>query len=172
VRRLASVLEAHPEGHDLAPAELARGLGVAHVGGRNSPLARALSRAVLFDTASIGADGAVRVRSKLAPLNRRQVLRLPADLRAEHDRLQGGSRAASDPGRAASSTAPTRPAGSAPPSREGIDAMRRRARQLALSLAQLGEDQAKIETQLIRWRYHPALSHEAARWAAAQEAVR
>ena len=43
--------------------------------------------------------------------------------------------------------------------------MRERARGLALSLLELGEDPATAEQQLHRWRFHPAVAHEAMRWA-------
>jgi hypothetical protein len=43
--------------------------------------------------------------------------------------------------------------------------MRDRARQLALSLVELGEDGAGTERQLHRWRFHPALASEATAWA-------
>jgi hypothetical protein len=45
------------------------------------------------------------------------------------------------------------------------DDMRDRARQLALSLVELGEDGAGTERQLHRWRFHPALASEATAWA-------
>jgi len=50
--------------------------------------------------------------------------------------------------------------------------MRQRARQLGLSLAELGEDIDAIERQLIRWRFHPALARECATWALDQHSSR
>ena len=43
--------------------------------------------------------------------------------------------------------------------------MRRRGRQLALSLFELGESQDSVERQLLAWRYHPIMAREAASWA-------
>ena len=51
-----------------------------------------------------------------------------------------------------------------------IDDARRRGRQLALSLVDLGEDEATTERQLIRWRFHPGLARECVRWALAARA--
>jgi hypothetical protein len=50
--------------------------------------------------------------------------------------------------------------------------MRDRARQLALSLVELGEDGAGTERQLHRWRFHPALASEATAWALDRHATR
>jgi hypothetical protein len=36
-------------------------------------------------------------------------------------------------------------------------------------MLQLDEDTVTIERQLHRWRFHPAVAHEALRWALAQE---
>ena len=52
------------------------------------------------------------------------------------------------------------------------EAMRERARQLALSLVELGEDGVGTERQLHRWRFHPALASEATAWALSRHAVR
>jgi hypothetical protein len=45
------------------------------------------------------------------------------------------------------------------------EAARRRSRQLALSLLELGEGPDEVERQLMRWRYHPALARESLCWA-------
>ena len=49
-----------------------------------------------------------------------------------------------------------------------LEQMRQRARQMALSLLELGEDGAATERQLHRWRIHPAVAHEATGWAVAR----
>ncbi|HEV2370045.1 MAG TPA: hypothetical protein VGR90_09205, partial [Acidimicrobiales bacterium] len=103
-------------------------------------LGRALDRLGHFELARSDAAGALEVRRRLAPLTSVQVNRMPAALRAEHQRWQED-----------------RPA--------GVDALRRRSRQLALSLVELGEDRDATERQLLRWRYHPALAHESSEWA-------
>jgi hypothetical protein len=78
----------------------------------------------------------------MPPLNRRQLVRLPESIQAEHDAWNEGDR--------------TEPE---------IDKLRRRSRRLALSLLELGEDPEATERQLLRWRFHPALCCESTRWA-------
>jgi hypothetical protein len=142
LRRLAVRLDQSPEGFDLDLDETARWLGVGHRGGKGSPLLRAIDRTCTFGMAqSIGRDG-LAVRRKLPPLNRRQLERLHPDLRAAHEQWQQEQLVAAPP-----------------------DGRRRRARALALSLLQLGEDEDATERQLHRWRFHPAVAHEALRWA-------
>ena len=142
LRRLAVGLEANPAGFELPLADTARCLGLGDKGGRHSPFMRALTRLVQFDLAQPHGDPELAVRRKLPPLNRRQVQRLPALLQAQHRALQEADLRV--------------------PALEG---MRRRGRQLALSLLELGEDLEAAERQLLRWRYHPALARESAAWA-------
>ena len=91
-----------------------------------------------------GDRGAANWRSrKLPPLSRRQMARLSPTLQAAHERWQADQ--------LKRAIRPRRNAG---------------GRQLALSLLELGEDVEEAERQLLRWRYHPALAHEATIWAA------
>lgn len=143
VRYLAHRLDASPEGFDLDLASTAQALGLGSKGGRHSPFMRALSRCCQFDVADARADGTLAVRRKLPPLNRRQVLRLPPDLAAAHQAWQESQLQT--------------------PAHEQ---QRRRARRLALSLLELGEDAGAAEEQLARWKFHPNLCREAAAWAA------
>src|SRR5438552_2082764 len=46
-----------------------------------------------------------------------------------------------------------------------VEQLRVRARRLALSLVELGEDAEATERQLTRWKFHPLLCREAAAWA-------
>jgi hypothetical protein len=39
-------------------------------------------------------------------------------------------------------------------------------------MVQLGEDHAAVESQLARWRFHPALCREASVWAVEEHARR
>ena len=48
-----------------------------------------------------------------------------------------------------------------------LDESRNRARRLALRLLEIGSDRQAIELQLVRWRVHPALAHDATDWALA-----
>ena len=143
LRFLADRLDASPEGFDLDLAATAQALGLGSRGGRHSPFMRALSRCCQFDAAEARADGSLAVRRKLPPLNRRQILRLPPELAAAHQAWQESQLQT--------------------PAHEQ---QRRRARRLALSLLELGEDAAAAEQQLARWKFHPTLCREAAAWAA------
>lgn len=142
LRRLVSALEASPAGFELPLADTARCLGLGDKGGRNSPFTRALTRLVQFDLAQPRGHAELAVRRKVPPLNRRQVQRLPDVLQAQHRALQETDLRT--------------------PAAEGL---RRRGRQLALSLLELGEDLEAAERQLLRWRYHPAMARESAAWA-------
>jgi hypothetical protein len=97
---------------------------------------------VQFDLAQEQGKGVLAVRRKVPPLNRRQVMRLPEELQTSHREWQEGQL-----------RTPT------------VESQRRRARQLALSLLELGEDFETSERQLLRWKFHPAMAHEAAAWA-------
>lgn len=142
LRRLAAGLEAAPEGFELDLAETARCLGLGDRGGRHSPFRRALTRLTQFELAQAHGAEVLAVRRKVPPLNRRQVLRLPPPLAEAHRQLQ-----------------------EAEAKLPAVEHLRRRGRQLALSLVQLGEDLEATERQLVRWRFHPALAREASAWA-------
>jgi hypothetical protein len=141
LRRFAGGLEAAPAGFDLPLADTAQALGIAGTG-RTAPFVRALSRCCTFELAQLVGEGELAVRRKLPPLNRRQLVRLPEGVQAEHERWQTGLLHEPE-----------------------IDKLRRRSRQLALSLFELGEDAESTERQLLRWRFHPAICHESTRWA-------
>jgi hypothetical protein len=141
LRRLTVGLERTPSGFDLHLHETAQALGLGGRGGRHSPFMRALTRLVQFDLAQ-PRSAELAVRRKVPPLNRRQLHRLPASLQAEHMALVAADL-----------------------SRPPFEQVRRRARQLALSLLELGEDLEAAERQLLRWRFHPALAREASAWA-------
>ncbi len=141
LRRLAAGLDEQPEGFDLDVAETALALGLGTRGGRNAPLMRSLERTCRFGAAKMHGEAAVVVRRKLPPLTRAQVERLPDGLRAEHEHWQ---------------------ARSANEEAEALDAGRERWQ---ASLLDLGEDVEAAERQLHRWRFHPAVAHDAMRWA-------
>jgi len=142
LRRLVAGLDDQPSGFELSLADTARSLGLGDKGGRHSPFVRALARLVQFDLARPEGDTVLAVRQKVPPLNRRQVMRLPADLQARHLALQE-----------VDLRTPV------------VEQQRRRGRQLALSLLELGEDLDAAERQLLRWRFHPSLARESATWA-------
>ena len=141
LRRLATGLDEHPDGFDLGLLDGASALGLGTRGGRNAPFIRAIARSIQFKLCRYDHE-TLAVRRRLAPLTRHQAARLTASLRDRHDAWRDAEAA-----------------------RPGPEEQRRRARRLALSLAELGETDEAIEQQLHRWRLHPALAHEALRWA-------
>lgn len=142
LRRLVTGLDDNPSGFELSLADTARSLGLGDKGGRHSPFVRALARLVQFDLARPEGEAVLAVRLKVPPLNRRQVMRLPPELQARHLALQE-----------VDLRTPV------------VEQQRRRGRQLALSLLELGEDLDAAERQLLRWRFHPSLARESATWA-------
>lgn len=147
MRRLAAGLEAHPTGFELDLVATATELGLGHKAGRHAPFVRCLDRCCRFGLARAQDATTLLVRPKVPPLTRAQVERLPAQLRVEHEAWQQHP---------------------APDSPVVLEQLRQRARQLALSLLQLGEEGAAAERQLHRWRVHPAVAHEAVTWAVAR----
>ena len=142
LRRIADGLDHHPEGFDLDLVDTAQSLGVGMRGGRNAPLLRTVERCCRFGAARMHGRSSISVRRRLAPLSRTQTERLPTSLRDEHDQWL------------------MRPKGPA-----SFEQLQARARGLALSMIQLGEDAPSVERQLHRWRFHPAVAHDALRWA-------
>ncbi len=142
LRRLAAGFDAAPEGFDMSLSETARALGLGDPGGRNSAFFRTVNRMVQFELARLPEPGRLDVVRRLPPLSRRQASRLSPALQDAHERWLADQL-------------------SVPPA----EAARRRSRQLALSLLELGEDGEAVERQLLRWRYHPALARESMSWA-------
>jgi hypothetical protein len=144
LRRLAAGLRASPHGYDLELEETARALGLGGVGGRRSPFRRAILRCARYGIARHQGLDRLAVRRWLTPLPERHLRRLPPSLQAQHLRwtvTEGG-----------------RPA--------TIDAVRRRARSLAVELAASDPEQESLERRLVRRGVHPAVAYESATWAA------
>lgn len=142
LRMLAAELDVNPAGFRLDLAEAAQVLGIGSRGGRHSPFMRALGRCCRFDLAEFNGDDVLAVRRKLPPLNRRQLLRLPASLQYAHREWLEVDLAV-----------------------PAADQLRRRACGLALGLLELGEDHEEAERQLVRWKFHPVLARESVAWA-------
>ena len=148
LRHLANRLDASPAGYDLDLAECALSSAWAAGPAPPPPSPRTVARCCQFGTARFHGPHTLAVRRMLPPLSRRQIARLPRRLQDDHAQWIDQS--------------PTAVA----------EAMRERARQLALSLVELGEDGVGTERQLHRWRFHPALASEATAWALSRHAVR
>ncbi len=142
LRRIAAGLDASPTGFEMPVAETARALGLGDKAGRNSAFFRTLNRMVVFGLGHPAAPGELEVLRLLPPLSRRQISHLPTELQHAHEAWQLEQ-------------------SQLPPA----EAARRRSRQLALSLLELGEEAEEVERQLMRWRYHPAIANESVTWA-------
>ena len=142
LRHLAARLDAEPDGFDLDLADTAAALGLGATRRQVTPFVRALARTGQFQLSQPCGGNALAVRRRLPPLTHQQVARLAPHLRDAHDAWQQ-----------AEHRAPT------------VEQRRTRARRLALSLLELGEVDEAVEQQLHRWKVHPAMAHEALRWA-------
>jgi hypothetical protein len=148
LRRLVGRLDEEPEGYELDLALTATELGLGVRSGKHSPFLRSIDRCCRFGAAHQVDERTLRVRRKLPPLTAFQVARLPEALQAAHA-------AWTDP------PAPGMP----------VHELRERARGLALSLLELGEDSESAERHLHSWRLHPAIAHEAVAWAVSHREV-
>jgi len=142
LRRVADGLDHSPDGFTLDLADTALALGVGVRGGRNAPMLRTIDRSCRFGAARHQGPGTIAVRRRLAPLTLGQVERLPASLQAEHERWRR------DP-------APT----------VALADLQHRARTIAVTLADGGDGAETIERRLHVLRFHPAIAHDAVRWA-------
>ena len=145
LRRLAAGLESEPGGFDIDLEETARSLGLGAAGdrqGKHTAFMRTLGRCVDFEMAQLRAPATMAVRRRLPPIGRRQLLRLPAGLREQHDRYLAEQRQL-----------------------PSVERMRAHARLLAASLADMGEDRSTTEVPRMRWSFHPALARECTAWA-------
>lgn len=142
LRRVAAGFDSSPEGFEMPLTETARALGLGEPAGRSSALFRTLNRMVQFDLARETGPGELEVMRRLPPLPRRHLVRLSPALQETHARWQAEIL-------------------EGPP----LEVARRRSRQLALSLLELGEHPEDVERQLMRWKYHPSLARESMGWA-------
>ena len=142
LRHLASKFEQHPGGLELMVADTSQALGLGQRDGNSSPIVRTLNRLSQFDLACDDGRDTVAVRRNLPPINPRHVRRLPAALQSEHADW-ARARLAEPPHAAA----------------------KRRARQMAFALLEQGDDPDHVERVLASTGFHPAICHDAARWA-------
>lgn len=148
IRRLVTRLDEAPDGFELDLALTATELGLGTRTGRHSPFLRSIDRCCRYGAAHLVDEETLRVRRKLPPLTRLQLVRLPEAQQEAH-------RTWVEP-----------PPPSLPP-----DQVVERARGLALSLLELGEDGEAAERQLHTWRLHPAVAHDAVAWAQQRRSV-
>ena len=143
LRHLADRFEQAPQGIDLPVTDTAVALGLGPRGGPSSPLMKSLQRLQQFDLACSDGETQIAVRRALPPIHRRHVKRLPAGLQAQHAEWIADQ---SNP----------------------VDLARRRARRFALTLLARGEPLDTVERSLHAGGFHPAVAHEAVRWAREQ----
>jgi hypothetical protein len=148
LRHLVAGFDDRPEQYELDLLDAPRAIGVGGRGGNHSPFANTVNRLIQFGFLQITGPSLLIVRTKMPTLTRRQLLRVPERLRAAHDdEVEQHQRT------------------HAPQDHKA------RARTLALSLLELGEDVHIAEKQLHRWRFHPAIAFDAVRWAAEQHGL-
>lgn len=173
VRRLADGLDAAPEGFELDLLDTAIELGLGARGGRHAPFMRTIDRCCRFGATDLSDGVTLRARRRLPPLTRGQLARLPQRLQADHPAWLEESRNEAGSPPTATAAPPPVPLAAAPSlAAVGADHVRQRARRLALSLVELGEDGPAVERQLFRWQIHPAMAHDATAWAVAQHGAR
>ena len=143
LRHVAWRFDVAPDGFELDMADAARQLGLGAARGRHSPFRRSFDRCQQFGLAHVG-EGSCLIRRRLPPLTAGQVRRLPVAVQREHRRWVD--------------------AGAADHAER--DELHQRARRIALTLMELGEDVSAVERQLHLWKFHPDTSRDAAVWAA------
>lgn len=147
LRAFAYGLESCPGGFELAAGDMARLLGLGDRTGRHSPFVRAIGRLCQFELVYVRGVTIV-TRQNVPWLDRRQVIRLPATIQAEHLAWDSADHEVSPP-----------------------RAMRRRAAGLALGVVRSGGSVADAERSLGRSAFHPSLCHSMAEWAYLQHQI-
>jgi hypothetical protein len=142
LRHLATRFDERPGPVELPVAEASQALGLGEREGHSSPIVRSLARLETFDLACSDGQTTVAVRRNLPPVQRRHLRRLPSNLQSMH--------AAWTEARLAEA-----------PHAEA----RRRARRVALAMLEEGGDADHVERVLYTTGFHPAICHDAARWA-------
>jgi hypothetical protein len=140
VRRLVHGFEAAPNGYRIWLPDAAQALGLATANGKGSPFYRALTRSVQFNCTRLVGER-LYVHTKLPTVGPRALARMPAELQAEHQAFVEAARATS-----------------------AAD-VEHRARELALSLYEMGEGPSATEAQLEQWRFPRPVVRDAATWA-------
>lgn len=145
LRRFADRFDREPDGFRIPVAATSRALGLGEREGASSPLLRTVTRLEQFGLAC-EADGAVCVRRNVPPVSRKHLRRLPDALQAEHSRWE--DEMLNDP---------------------ALDRARNRARRVAFTLLEAGEEAAGVERALEHIGFRPRLASEATRWAVSRQ---
>ena len=145
LRTFAYGFDTAPQGYSLDVHNVARALGLGDRVGRHSPVQRAVDRLCHFDLARMRGGMTLLVRRDIPWLDDRQVSRLPALLRVEHEQWE-----AADLAQSAHRVA------------------RRRAAAIAIACARTGGTAEDIAQQLTTWRYPAAGIEELTAWALEQ----
>ena len=123
-------------------AETSHALGLGERDGNSSPIVRTLSRLGQFDLSCEDGQGSVAVRRNLPAVNPRHLRRLPGSVQAAHAEWTDIER-----------------------SQGPLATARQRARRVAFTLLEQGDDPDHVERALQSIGFHPAICHESARWA-------
>jgi hypothetical protein len=142
MRHLADRFDRAPDGLALDVTTTSECLGLGPRDGTSSPLRRSLARLEQFDLAVSEPEAIVRVRRNLPPVARRHVRRLPVDLQARHAEWI----------KSAVQLGP-------------LDLAKRRARRVAITLLEQGDEIDRVERALGSVGFHPSVCREAAQWA-------
>ena len=140
LRRLAAEFDQQPDGFSLDAADCARSIGIGNRGGRQGPFHRSIERCRRFGLVRPDDNDILAVRTRIPPLTRAQVGRLPRHLHGAHQRWQDDQLRRN-----------THPSNDA------------HATRLARSLLDVGASPADVEDQLRRWNFDEDATRRAMR---------
>lgn len=134
VRRLATGLDRSPDGYELDLADTARSMGLSFTIGRASPFSKALQRCVMFGLAHPIPSG-LAVRRRVPQVAHRHLRRMPEPVQRAHAEWERAEISLDELGR---------------------------AHRLALTMREVGDDQAVIEHQLVALGFGDPLAAQVA----------
>ncbi len=140
LRRFADLFDESPDGFELNLRDTATSLGLGMRDGRHSPFMRAIDRCCQFGLARKRDTETLAVRRRVPPLTQGQIKRLPVDIQLAHSQWQQAELLVT-------------------PDAE------RKARRLALTLLEIGEDVDAAERQLGSWHIEGPVAQRALTWA-------
>lgn len=140
LRRMADLFDTAPDGFELDLRETAVSLGLGMRDGRHSPFMRAIDRTCKFGLARRRDTDTLQVRRRIPPVTQGQLKRLPPAVQRQHSQWQQAELHVSAQAE-------------------------QKARRLALTLLEIGEDVDAAERQLGRWRIEGPVAKRALSWA-------